>query len=237
MLRGRVCTSSSHPSRNIQDLTPSPRERGRFARSPRTRSVRVLAGVSRIRSVRTAWRLSRPSMGRDTLTLPNHERSPRQGELGPVSQAPRHVCGRRRRAGPVPESGPATARGRHIASRPADTGRSGRGQMLEAPERQAPVLPAAEIREARKPARSAGKNSAQREQRISAASRQKKTRPRLKSGRSHRRSQPSPAPRERQSARRHAHACFLSKNCSSSVEPFRAPVEASRSIVVVTASK
>ena len=33
------------------------------------------------------------------------------------------------------------------------------------------------------------------------------------------------------------YACFLSKNCSSSVEPFSAPVEASRSIVVVTASK
>ena len=30
---------------------------------------------------------------------------------------------------------------------------------------------------------------------------------------------------------------FFSKNCSSSVEPFRAAVEASRSIVVVTASK
>ena len=33
------------------------------------------------------------------------------------------------------------------------------------------------------------------------------------------------------------HACFLSKNCSSSVDPFNAPVDASRSIVVVTASK
>ena len=30
---------------------------------------------------------------------------------------------------------------------------------------------------------------------------------------------------------------FFSKNCSSSVEPLRAAVEASRSIVVVTASK
>jgi 4-hydroxybutyrate dehydrogenase len=34
-----------------------------------------------------------------------------------------------------------------------------------------------------------------------------------------------------------AQACFLSKNCSSSVEPFSAAVDASRSIVVVTASK
>jgi hypothetical protein len=32
-------------------------------------------------------------------------------------------------------------------------------------------------------------------------------------------------------------ACLRSKNCSSSVEPFNAPVDASRSIVVVTASK
>ena len=32
-------------------------------------------------------------------------------------------------------------------------------------------------------------------------------------------------------------AFFSSKNCSSSVEPFRAPVEASASMVVVTASK
>ena len=32
-------------------------------------------------------------------------------------------------------------------------------------------------------------------------------------------------------------ACLRSKNCSSSVEPFSAPVDASRSIVVVTASK
>jgi hypothetical protein len=31
--------------------------------------------------------------------------------------------------------------------------------------------------------------------------------------------------------------CFWSKNCSSSVEPFSAAVEASRSMVVVTASK
>jgi hypothetical protein len=38
--------------------------------------------------------------------------------------------------------------------------------------------------------------------------------------------------------RREAHQpCFLSKNCSSSVEPFKAAVEASRSMVVVTASK
>ena len=31
--------------------------------------------------------------------------------------------------------------------------------------------------------------------------------------------------------------CFWSKNCSSSVEPFKAPVEAKASMVVVTASK
>jgi hypothetical protein len=34
-----------------------------------------------------------------------------------------------------------------------------------------------------------------------------------------------------------AQPCFCSKNCSSSVEPLSAAVDASRSIVVVTASK
>ena len=38
-------------------------------------------------------------------------------------------------------------------------------------------------------------------------------------------------------APRPAQPCFSSKNCSSSVEPFSAAVEASRSMVVVTASK
>ncbi len=104
----------------------------------------ALARVRRIRSVQPACRLSRPSIGRDTPTPPSTERSPREDGQGSVAQAPRHVCGHRRRAGPVPESGPQTARGRHIASRPADAGRSGRRQMLEAPERPTPVQPLAE---------------------------------------------------------------------------------------------
>ena len=98
----------------------------RLPMSSRTRASALSARDAVVRGVRTAPRLSRPSMGRDTLTLPNHERSPRQGKLGSVSPAPRHVGGHRRRAGPAPESGPHTARGLQIASRPADTGRSGR---------------------------------------------------------------------------------------------------------------
>ena len=46
----------------------------------------------RSQSAAGMW-LSRPSMGRDTLTLPNHERSPRQGKQGPVAEAYRHVAG------------------------------------------------------------------------------------------------------------------------------------------------
>ncbi len=65
---------------------------------------------------------------------------------------------------------------------------------------------------------------------------EKKTHPLLKSDGSHHRGDRRPF-QGGVSARRHAHACFLSKNCSSSVEPFSAPVDASRSIVVVTASK
>ena len=70
----------------------------------------------------------------------------------------------------------------------------------------------------------------------SKSGRQKKTHPVLKPDGSadHRAGAPA-----RGSGRRNVtpYACFLSKNCSSSVEPFSAPVEASRSIVVVTASK
>ena len=108
----------------------------------------TLARKDEVRSVRTASRLSRPSMGRDTLP-PQPRAGAAAGGAGACLAGVSTRCGRRRRAGPVPESGPPTARGLHIASRPADSGRSGRCQMLEAPERQAPALPAAEIREAR----------------------------------------------------------------------------------------
>ena len=88
MLRGRLPTSNKRSPRNIQDLTPSladtvPGEAAPFARQ------RV------IRRVRPARRLSSPSMGRDTLTLPKQTKQQRQGGQGLGSRAEAGVAGMR----------------------------------------------------------------------------------------------------------------------------------------------
>ena len=63
------------------------RRENRLALASRTRSGRVFARERRIRSVRVARRLPRPSMGRGTQTLPKQKKQQRQGGQGLGSPA------------------------------------------------------------------------------------------------------------------------------------------------------
>ena len=117
----------------------------RAARSIRKREAHLFAHQAELRSVRTAPRLSRPSMGRDTLCLPQN--SVASGRMGRGSD--RRRIGSLRANVPGPPTTPvqrgpmASARRLSKLRSPRKTGRSGRASDAREPESRAPAQPTA----------------------------------------------------------------------------------------------
>ena len=105
---------------------------------------RCMPAVHRVRSGTTAPQLSRPSMGRDTPTLPLNKHCQRQGGqmLGSMARPARR--GHRRHVYEGAGRGPPALRGRTLTGSPLNSGRPGPGFRRSAmPESQASAHPGA----------------------------------------------------------------------------------------------
>ena len=91
--------------------------------TPMSREAAPFACQAAVRSVRTARRLSSPSMGRDTLTLPKNKMPPAEGWAGGRAEASRAVAGGRpRSANHVSERGQDSERAEEVeATEPAES--------------------------------------------------------------------------------------------------------------------